>query len=111
MDDQGFKHPKPEDAELADKLAALESERTMTEDTIEGQAKSLFRENLLPAVLGIAQIAMHSGNEKLRFDAQKYIVERNLGRLGDVLPDGIDDPIEEVIRQMQLLDTNEGTNS
>jgi hypothetical protein len=101
MDDQGF---SGDDDDLEAKLAALEDERTLTEDTIEGQAKQLFKENLLPAVLGIANIALHSSNDNLRFKAQQYIVERNLGRLGDVAPDAIEDPIEEVIRQMQELD-------
>lgn len=65
-------------------LNALISERTLSPDeSDEAMARRLLSENVAAAVLGITHIAQHGGNERLRLDAQKYIVERVLGKVGD----------------------------
>lgn len=99
MDDQGFA-PTGDDAFDA-KLSALAEERSMTQDSIQTQGEELFKQHLIQSVLGICNLSMHATNEKLRFDAQKYVVERVIGRLGDVQEMGEDDPLEKLARSIQ----------
>jgi len=67
-----------------DALNALIAERTIhTEEDNEQIARRLLRENVGAAILGIVHTAIHGTNERTRLDAQKYITERVLGRVGD----------------------------
>jgi hypothetical protein len=49
-------------------------------------SERIFSENAIPAALSIAHMAIHSGNERIRLEAAKYVVDRNLGRIGDADP-------------------------
>ena len=67
-----------------DAVAALVHERTMSPDeSNEAMARRLLQENVTVAVLGLVHTAQHGASERLRLDAQKYIVERVLGKVGD----------------------------
>jgi hypothetical protein len=69
----------PEDA-----LRSLVTEKTLNPDESEEQtARRLLRENLPAAVLGIVHTSIHGESSRIRLDAQKYMVERVLGRVGD----------------------------
>ena len=77
-------------------LESLKMERQLAPDESEEQiAKKLFRENLVTATQAICHLAVYGMNEKLRFDAAKYVVERNLGPAG--YDGGVKDPIEDLI--------------
>lgn len=67
-------------------------------ETEESIAKRLFRENLIQATQAICHLAVYGLNEKLRFDAAKYVVERNLGPAG--YDGGVRDPIEDLIAEI-----------
>jgi hypothetical protein len=54
----------------------------------EDAAKELLRENLVPAVQEVVNLAAYAKNERIRFEASKYVLERNLGKLADKLPIG-----------------------
>lgn len=63
---------------------ALVHERSVRPDeTHEAMGRRLLAENVGVAVMGIIHTAEHGSNERLRLDAQKYIVERVLGKVGD----------------------------
>lgn len=66
-----------------DDIKLLQAEQ----DTLGGDSVDMgrrhFEENLPLAVQSIVKIARHSENDKLRFDASKYIVERVLGKVQD----------------------------
>ena len=67
-----------------DAIAALVMDRTVHgEETQEQLARRLLRENLPVAVVGIIHTAQHGENSRIRLDAQKYVVERVLGKVGD----------------------------
>jgi predicted hydrolase (HD superfamily) len=67
-----------------DALNSLVTERTIhPEEDNEATARRLLRENVAASVLGIVHTAIHGTNERTRLDAQKYVVERVLGRVGD----------------------------
>jgi hypothetical protein len=51
-------------------------------------AREMFREALIPAVKSIVDLATFDSNSKLRFEAAKYVVERNLGKVADKLQMG-----------------------
>jgi len=42
-------------------------------------AAELFREALPLAVMGVTHIAIHEPNPLIRFNAQKYVIDRNMG--------------------------------
>lgn len=50
-------------------------------------AKSIFAQNAAAAAQTIVKIALLEPNAKLRYDASKYIVERNLGPIAGVTED------------------------
>lgn len=52
-------------------------------ETEEQTARRLFREALPQAVLGLVDIATNSSNDRTRLTACQYIVERNMGKVGD----------------------------
>jgi len=80
-------------------LEALKMERSLDPtESAELRARRLFRENLDTAVMGIIKTAAHATNERLRFDAQKYVVERILGRVGD--DPFVDDPVSELLKDV-----------
>ena len=88
-------------------LNALTCERTVgVEETEEDISRRLFRENLPMATLAITHLAQHAPNERVRLDAAKYVVERNLGRIQDANPFSTEDPFErllaEVVRESNL---------
>jgi hypothetical protein len=60
-------------------------------------ADRLFRAGLPVAAAAVVHIAQHCPNEKTRLDAARYVVERNLGQLKDVLPQVANDPFEELL--------------
>ena len=47
----------------------------------------LFREASPVATQGIIHLALKGASERVRFEAQKYIVDRTVGRIGDAKPD------------------------
>lgn len=48
------------------------------EDPIK-MANDLLREALPLAVMGVTHIAIHEQNPLIRFNAQKYVIDRNMG--------------------------------
>jgi hypothetical protein len=67
-----------------EQLESLTAERTILGDEDEeATARRVFRENASLIARGIVHTAIHSPNERVRLDAQKYVTERVLGRVGD----------------------------
>jgi hypothetical protein len=81
-------------------LASLETDRTVHGDEAETQrAERLFLEALTVSVQSVCHIAMYSPNERLRLDAAKYVIERNLGRIVDATPlaPRSKDPLQDLV--------------
>ena len=51
-------------------------------------ARKIFREGLVPATQSIVHLAAFSKNDRIRLDASKYVVERNLGKVAEKLAMG-----------------------
>jgi len=76
-EDDGF--PPQEDTD------ALIMERTIHGDeAYDAMAYRLFEENVYTAALSIIQMAVHGSTERIKFEAAKYVVDRVLGRIGDL---------------------------
>lgn len=75
----------PTEAEISKLTLSGESlERAVyVNETEEQMARRIFREALPTAARAIADISRDSTNDRTRLDASKYIVERNLGKVGD----------------------------
>lgn len=77
-------------------------------------AQRIFRENLLMAVSSICHLASYSTNDRIRFDASKYVVERSLGQLRDVPGafEDSDDPLERLLAESvrEFNDMTAGTS-
>ena len=71
----------PEDA-----LAEIAAERTKPEhdgETHQQYARRVMEESLPQVVKGLVFTAVHSTNDRIRLDAQKYLVDRVLGKPGE----------------------------
>ncbi len=66
--------------------AAVQAEWNVSETDPSEAAQGLLRDALIPALQSIVNIAEHSPDHKLRFDAAKYIVDRGLGTLNHANP-------------------------
>lgn len=94
----------------SDAIASLAAERQVhPEETEEDTARRLLKENVDRAVLGIVHISQHGSNEKMRFDASKYIVERVLGKAGEEATTE-QNPIEEFLNKIEAA-ANSGSSS
>jgi hypothetical protein len=54
-------------------------------------AKEILENSLPLAAQAVAHMAVHSGNENTRLRAAQYIIDRNMGRIGDPEKVGSDD--------------------
>lgn len=77
----------PDSWDAKEALESLVTERECYGEMVEGgeqtTANRIFREALPMAARVIVHTAQHSRNERLRFTAAQYVVERNIGRLAD----------------------------
>lgn len=60
-------------------LANLTMEKALDGNSPQQMAKRLFEECLPVAVMGMCHLAVYSDSEVVRFNAQKYVVERTMG--------------------------------
>lgn len=95
-----------------EQIEMLKAEQFMREESEADAAKRIFKQSLLPAVQSIVQIAQYSNNERLRYTAAQYVVERNIGRLQDTPPEMGDDPLDRLlascVEYIQESDSEEG---
>ena len=88
-------------------MKALVAERDVHPDeTPEQTARRLLIENLGPVTLGLIHTALHGSTERTRLDAQKYVMERVLGRVGDDAYGAVDSPIESFLRGVENIANN-----
>src|SRR5215831_9957685 len=82
------------DPEVA--LASLAEDSSLLDDgdTL-STARRVFRENAGVAAAAIVHIAKYSVSDRTRLEAARYVVERNLGRVGE--DETIDDPLEKLL--------------
>jgi len=67
-------------------LADLETEVSLDDGDFVAATERIFKENAIVAAKSIVHLAVACTNERLRLDAAKYVVDRNLGRIGDTDP-------------------------
>jgi len=88
-------------------MNALLAEREIHPDeTPEQTARRLLIENLGPVTLGLIHTALHGSTERTRLDAQKYVMERVLGRVGDDAFGDVDSPIERFLAGVEDIANN-----
>lgn len=85
-------------------LNALTAERLLDDGDDVSAAERIFKENAVPAALSIAHLAVHSPNERIRLAAAQYVVDRNLGRIGDTDPlkQAEKDPLFQFIKSVSV---------
>jgi hypothetical protein len=64
-------------------IDSLAEEKSVFGISDEKLAEKMFRENAARATDAIVWLALYSKNEKLRFDAARYITDRVLGKVND----------------------------
>lgn len=62
--------------------------------------KRLMDENAPVVAMSLIHLALHSGSERTRLDAGKYIMDRVLGRVGEELIPTEDSPIEKFVSEV-----------
>lgn len=88
--------PRDYDPDAA--LLACVEEHTVMGTSYESQTRNTLEQAAPLAAQTIVNIAMYSVNEKLRLEAARYIVDRNLGRIGDERMDSAkSSPLEELL--------------
>ena len=81
-------------------LEAMKMERAMRpEETDAELAQRIFKEAAPQAATGIVHLAFHGVNENTRLNAQKYVVERVLGKIGDT-GDSEDSPLNQMVKEL-----------
>lgn len=64
-------------------------------------ARRIFVENAAIAAQSIVNIAIYSPSDRTRLEASRYVIERNLGRLGETTED-IDDPLTSLMASVVI---------
>lgn len=87
-----------------DKLTSLAEEIHLSDGSETEAAKRIFKESAVLAAHAICHIAVYDENSRIRLDAAKYVVERNLGKLGDPTggndsDDLFDNLLKDVVRE------------
>jgi hypothetical protein len=82
------------------RLEDLAKELAVSDGDQEQAALRVFQENLALAAQAITHIALYGGAERVRLEAAKYVVERNLGRLQDVDPQSATDPWDALLKEV-----------
>ena len=108
MEEESYEPSNKWDAELALKSLVFEAE--MHGESEQQTASRVFRENLPLAAQAICHVARYAPNERIRLDAAKYVVERNLGRLADVQPTSTEDPFEKLLAEVVVETTRKPAN-
>lgn len=103
----------PTDEQLASTVYKRGAERSSLEravyrdETEEQMARRIFRQALPAAASSIVDIAMNSQNDRTKLDASKYIVERNLGKVGDDAAFVGDNALAELVKGLEIDLRNE----
>ena len=109
MANDGKRNPVPpvDDSPTQDDVDALKDElETIHGGDIKVAAQTLLDEKVLQSIIGIAKLATSAGHERVRFDAQRYIVERVLGPLNKIEPvtDFKSDPLVRMLIKAKIVD-------
>lgn len=89
----------PNDMTFDERLLALEQEAEILEETPESMAVKVFRRGLVPAALQIVEIAQKATSDRVRLAAAQYVVERNLGKVGD-MPNPETSPLDKFLQDI-----------
>lgn len=79
-------------------LDALKDESAALSESPESLADKLFKESLPEAVLVLCKLAREAQSEGVQLKAATYVAERVLGRLQDINPAGMEDPLVEMVK-------------
>jgi hypothetical protein len=90
--------PEPESPSVDDVFEAVHGYKPS--ESPEEAAKQMFLEGLVPATQTLVNLAINGNTEKVRLEASRYIVERNLGKLVERLPIG--DMWEQLLKEIQV---------
>lgn len=72
------------DWDANDALDSFVTERTLNQDeTIREYSRRVIRENMPLVTKSMVHLALHSKSERTRLDAGKYLMDRDLGKVGD----------------------------
>ena len=92
-----------------DEVQALKDEiEILHEGDTRDAAQQLLVDKTIPAILAISKLATEANAERVRLDASKYIVERVLGPLKNIMPD-VDpdtDPMVKFMKKAGLIKTD-----
>lgn len=92
-----------------DELDAMKLEADLyPQETEEQTARRLFRTALPQAVVGLIEIATNSTNDRTRLTACQYIVERNMGKVGDDPAHVKDDVLSSIVADLEESLRKEG---
>lgn len=85
-------------------IDALAEEKSAFELSDPALAEKILKENSAMCAQGIVRIAIHSPNEKMRFDAQRYVLDRVLGRITEKGLNTAKNTFEEIMEHVQVGD-------
>lgn len=112
-DENGISLPAHAQADWVPEAAveALNMERTLHEDeTNEQMSRRLLREAAPIITQGIINTAIRGSTDRVRLDAQKYVLDRVLGKVGDDSYEDNKSPLEK-LTELLTRDAEEYANS
>lgn len=82
-------------------VQALEMEKQVHEnETPEQTARRLMRESSPQIAMGVLHTAMHGSTDRIRLDAQKYVLDRVLGKAGEDAYESNKSPLELLVETL-----------
>ncbi len=101
-DDPRDSHEGDRDWVSEDDIKALATERDIFGEDEETQALRILKENLPTVVHAITKLARTASSETVRLNAQKYVIDRNLGKITE--PDVAEDDVLKKIYEDVTVD-------
>lgn len=84
-----------------DALESMIMERSVhTKEDNKALSRRLIDENSPVVAHSMIWLAVHSPSERVRLDAGRYLLDRNLGRVGEEQGDQKDSPITELLESV-----------
>lgn len=93
-----FTDPEGEDTWVSDEdIEALNMEQDALGLNETQLAEKILLESLPAVTHSVIKLARSAQSENVRLSAARYVIDRNLGKIGDALPEG-EDPVGDLLK-------------
>lgn len=99
-EDRVYRPKSYEDWDIDQAIEDALTQNVLLEESYETQTRNHLERAAPLAAQSIVQIALYSHDERRRLDAAKYIVDRQLGRIGEERNSSLQNPLEDLLAEV-----------